>query len=187
VSSAEITVQAGAHAFGDGSHPTTVGMLAVLEAIDPMAFTPRAVCDMGAGSGILSVAVARQFGCPVVAVDIERQAIETLRENARANAVDSLIHPVHSDGFAHPAIQAAAPFDLILMNILAEPLLRLAAPAEALLAPGGVLVLSGMLAWQEPQVSEACHALGLEPAHRLTLKDWVTLVFQKPEGPESQG
>lgn len=184
MSAEQIIVQAGAHAFGDGSHPTTVGMLAALEAIDPAAFTPRTVCDMGAGSGILSVAVARQFGCPVVAVDIERQAVETLQQNARANAVDSLIRAVHSDGFAHPAIQAAAPFDLILMNILAEPLLRLAAPAETLLAPGGVLVLSGMLAWQEPQVSAAYHAIGLEPAHRLTLQDWVTLVFQKPEAIE---
>ena len=177
---ASFLLAAGAQAFGDGAHPTTASMLEVLAAIDPAAFTPRQACDMGAGSGILSMAVARRFSCPVLAVDISRQAVETLRENVASNAVDSLIRPLQADGFAHPEIQAAAPFDLILMNILAEPLLRLAVAAEAALAPGGLLVLSGMLAWQEPQIREAYQSLGLELAARLTLQDWVTLSFQKP-------
>ncbi|MFZ8477652.1 50S ribosomal protein L11 methyltransferase, partial [Staphylococcus aureus] len=83
-------------------------------------------------------------------------------------------------GFDHPQIAARAPFDLITMNILAEPLLALAAPAASHLAPGGVVIVSGMLAWQEPQIREAYQSLGLELATRLMVGDWATLGFGKP-------
>ncbi len=159
------TLEAGSKAFGDGSHPTTKMVLAAIEAIDPAAFAPRVACDMGAGSGVLSLAIAAKFGCKVAAVDIERQAVETLRANALHNGLavipfpaggglgwgcskampdpaaplpasplrgegsSGVIIPVHSDGFRHPQIESLAPFDLIVMNILAEPLLSLAADA----------------------------------------------------------
>lgn len=170
---------AGAQAFGDGNHPTTMGVLAALEAIDP-AFAPGMACDMGCGSGILAMAIARRFGCRVVAADLERQAIETVHENAAHNGLADAMIPVHSDGFRHPAITAHGPFGLITMNILAEPLLALAADAETALASGGVLILSGVLAWQEMPVRDAYLGLGLELASRLAVGDWVTLCFQKP-------
>ncbi len=175
----ELTFAAGAHAFGDGSHPTTAGVLAALEAIDPAVFTPRSACDIGCGSGLLTLAMARMFGCPVLATDIAASAVTTTCQNAAQNAVSQHVTAVQADGFAHPAITAAAPFDLIVMNILAAPLLALAADAEAHLASGGVLILSGLFQWQEPQLREAYESLGLEIATRLTLGDWVTLVFQK--------
>jgi ribosomal protein L11 methyltransferase len=174
-----ITLQAGAHAFGDGSHPTTQGVLAALEGIDPNAFAPRKALDMGAGSGIVAFAVARRFSCPVLAVDIEKQAVETLAENARVNQVMG-ITALHADGFAHPTIEKQAPFDLIVMNILAEPLVRLAAAAERHLAEGGVLVMSGILLWQETNITQTYQTLELELTARLTVGDWVTLIFQKP-------
>ena len=174
------TIAAGAGAFGDGNHPTTAGMLAALEAIDPAEFTPGIACDMGAGSGILSLAIARRFHCLVIAVDLERSAVETLRQNTEANGLDGKIIAIHSDGFRHAEITARAPYDLIVMNILAEPLLGLAADAVAMLATGGVLLLSGILVWQEAQITAAYQLLGLELATRLTLKDWVTLCWQKP-------
>lgn len=170
---------AGAQAFGDGNHPTTMGVLAALEAIDAEQFSPHIACDMGCGSGILAMAIARRFGCPVIAADLERQAIETVLENSARNGLADRIQAVHSDGFNHPDLQG--PFELITMNILAEPLLRLAADAAARLAPGGVLILSGILKWQEEQVRAAYGGLGLELATRLVVGDWVSLCFQKPE------
>lgn len=178
--STHVDIFAGADAFGDGNHPTTLGVMAALEAIDPAAFSPTRACDMGCGSGILSLAIARLFGCSVVAVDVARSAVETTRANALENGLGSQVQAVHSDGFRHPDIFRHAPFDLIVMNILAEPLLALATEAEARLAPGGVLILSGMLIWQETQLRTAYEAIGLELASRLVVGDWVTLCFAKP-------
>lgn len=172
-------IRAGADAFGDGAHPTTAMMLAALEAIDP-AFAPRIACDMGAGSGILAMAITARFACPVIAAELERQAIEILQENALHNGLEGRISAIHSDGFRHPAIRTAAPFDLIVMNILAEALLALATDAVSHLASEGVLLLSGILIWQETAIREAYAALGLELTTRLSLGDWVALGWQKP-------
>lgn len=178
--SAILHIEASAAAFGDGTHPTTAGVLAAIEAIDPAAFTPRIACDMGAGSGILSLAIVGRFGCPVVAVELERQAIDVMRKNAAENGLGDKLIAVHADGFKHPEIDARAPYDLIVMNILADPLLRLAKSAIDHLAPGGVIIVSGILQWQEAPLRDAYVSLGLELAARLTLKEWVTLSFQKP-------
>lgn len=181
-----LTLSAGAHGFGDGSHPTTRGVLALLEAIDPALFHPARALDMGAGSGILGFAIIERFACPVVAVDLEASSIETMAENARANGIarassagDQGVFLLRADGFAHPSIAAHAPYDLITMNILAEPLMRLAADAEANLAPNGVLILSGMLVWQETVIQNAYQALSLELTGRVQIGDWVTLIWQK--------
>lgn len=176
----DVTLAAGADAFGDGSHPTTQGVLAALEAIDPEAFTPRSACDIGCGSGILALGIARLFDCPVYATDIAATAVATTQENAARNGCAERIIALQADGFRHPRLTAAAPFDLIVMNILAEPLFALSADAQQHLASGGVLILSGMLVWQEPQIREVYESLGLEPTFRLTAGDWVTLVWQKP-------
>ena len=86
---------------------------------------------------------------------------------------------IHSDGFGHPEIAAHAPYDLMVMNILAEPLMRLAVEAEQALAGEGVLIISGLLQWQEPQIIDAYQCLGLELTSRIVIGDWVTLVWQK--------
>ena len=175
-----IDIAAGATAFGDGSHPTTQGVLAALKAMDPVIFAPRNACDMGAGSGILTFAVIEKFRCPVIAVDMMADAVATVKENAARNHVAALVSALQADGFDHPAITTAVPFDLIIMNILAEPLLKLAGDAERHLATDGVLILSGILQWQEAQIREAYNGLGLELTFRVVLGDWVTLVWQKP-------
>lgn len=175
----DLTLSAGAHAFGDGTHPTTRGVLEVLSGIDPALFTPRHALDMGAGSGILSFAMIEKFHCPVLAVDVEASAVAAIEENARANGVAG-ITALRADGFAHPEIRARTPYDLITMNILAEPLLRLASDAATHLAPDGVMLLSGILVWQETTIREAYQALALELTGRIQIGDWVTLVWQKP-------
>lgn len=173
-----LTLSAGAHAFGDGAHPTTRGVIEALAMIDPAEFTPRIACDMGAGSGIISFAIIEKFGCPVVAVDVEASAVATLKENAARNGIGNL-HAIHADGFNHREIAARAPYDLITMNILAEPLMRLAGEACRHLADDGVMVLSGILQWQETQITQAYASLGLTLSARLVAGDWVTLVWQK--------
>ncbi|MES2984422.1 MAG: 50S ribosomal protein L11 methyltransferase [Pseudomonadota bacterium] len=177
----DIYLHAGAQAFGDGAHPTTQGVLAALRAIDPAEFTPAMACDMGTGSGIVAFAVLAAFGCPVVAVDLAASAVAAVRENAQRNGVAARILPIHADGFDHADIAAHAPFDLLVMNILAEPLMRLCVAADTHLAAGGVLILSGILVWQETPIREAYAARGLELTSRLTVGDWVTHIWQKPE------
>lgn len=179
-----VSFAAGARAFGDGSHPTTAGVLAALEAIDPRVFSPRIACDIGTGSGILALAIARLFSCPVIATDISTEAIETIQHNAASNQLHADITTLQASGFDHPTLRATAAthggFDLIVMNILAEPLLALATDAEHHLAPEGVLILSGILVWQEESIRTAYETLGLELTSRLTLDNWVTLTWQKP-------
>ena len=169
---------AGAHAFGDGSHPTTRGVLELLANINPQIFRPHGALDIGAGSGILSFAILEKFGCPVVAVDVEASAVETINTNVRSNGVMGLT-ALRADGFNHPEIRARSPYDLITMNILAEPLLKLAHEAEAHLAAQGLLILSGILLWQEEQIREAYRGLGLELSARVVIGDWVSLAWQK--------
>lgn len=169
----ELILVAGAGAFGDGNHPTTRMALA---AIDALVDVPRIACDMGCGAGLLALRMAQKFGCMVVAADLERSAVDAVKENAARNGITGIL-PIHSDGFRHADIVAHAPYDLMVMNILAEPLLQLAHDAVGHLAPEGILILSGIMVWQEAQIMQAYQALGLELLHRLTLGDWVCLVL----------
>ena len=174
----EMELLAGAAAFGDGTHPSTRGALEALARIDPALFSPRNACDVGAGSGIISFAMAQKFGCDVLATDIAKSAVETLAHNIATNDVAS-ITPIHADGFAHPAIAARAPFDLIVMNILPAPLLKLAVAANSHLAAGGVLILAGILIANQSIIIQSYQSLDLELTSRIVIGDWVTLLWQK--------
>jgi ribosomal protein L11 methyltransferase len=185
----DITFTAGSHAFGDGTHPSTRGAIEAMSHIDPSVFRPHRILDMGAGSGILAIVATRLFNCPVVAVDIAASAVSAITENARANGIPvhpepapqdaSIIHPLHADGFHHPRVVAGGPYDLIIMNILAEQLRAMAHDAERHLAPGGVMILSGILKSKESIIIKSYQSLGLELTSRLSVADWVTLVLQK--------
>lgn len=187
-----LLIAAGADAFGDGAHPSTRGVLEALAMIDPTAFCPRRACDMGAGSGIISLALVRKFACPVVAADIAPRAVAAMRANAAHNGVACLplppggeaaaggIFPLHADGFTHPELAAHAPYDLIVMNILPVPLRQLAVDADAHLARGGVLILAGIQEANEAMIIDSYQSFELELTARLCLDGWVTLVWQKP-------
>lgn len=176
----DITFTAGSHAFGDGNHPSTRGVLEALMLIDPQAFTPANACDIGAGAGLLSFAMATRFGCPVIAVEREREAVAVLKANIHHNNFMHQITPIHADGFHHPDIAARAPYDLLVMNILPEPLLKLAVAANDHVARGGVMILSGIMIANESVIIQAYQALELEITSRIVIGDWVTLVWQKP-------
>ena len=173
-----IRIEAGL-AFGTGHHETTA---LCLQAISQIARQrrPKHILDLGCGTGVLAIAAAKLLHETVLATDIDPVAIEVARENARANAVAPLIHAAVADGFASPTIRDRAPFDLILANILAGPLTKLAPELAAALAPQGTAVLSGLLRNQEKLVLSFACAQGL--IFRRAMRDgpWSALVLQRP-------
>ncbi|MES1155130.1 MAG: 50S ribosomal protein L11 methyltransferase, partial [Pseudorhodoplanes sp.] len=141
--------------------------------------TPRRILDIGTGSGVLAIAAARRLRVPVLASDIDRQAVIAARDNARLNRAASFIETIHATGLNARRFRDDAPFDLILANILLAPLKRLAAPATRLIAPGGHIVLSGLLRADAAAALSAYGAQGLALERRIDLEGWVTLVMRR--------
>ena len=173
-----IRIEAGL-AFGTGHHETTALCLAALsELAKRRAY--RNVLDLGCGTGLLAIGAAKLWRRHVTASDIDPIAVEVTRENAVANGEGPRVTAWMADGPTHPALFRAAPFDLILANILAGPLTRLAPSIARVLAPGGTLVLSGLLKWQENLV------LAFYRPHGLTLRatrrdgSWSALILERP-------
>lgn len=167
-----------ATAFGTGGHGTTRGCLMALDGLARRR-KPRRILDMGCGSGILAIAAAKTWRRPVLAVDIDAEAVRVAGANARRNGVATLVRAIRADGFANTAISRRAPFDLILANILARPLVAMAPALARRLAPGGVAVLSGLLVEQETQLLAAYRAQRLRFVRRLILEGWCTLVLAR--------
>ena len=171
-----------ATAFGTGHHGTTRGCLL---AIDDLArrWRPRHVLDIGTGTGILAIAAARLWRVPVIASDIDASALPVARACAAAAQVAPLIRFLRAPGARHELIRRQGRCrrgaDLILANILARPLMRLAPELAALLAPGGHVVLSGLLVGQEAMVLSAWRGRGLALAGRFRLDGWSTLVLRR--------
>jgi len=142
-------------AFGTGSHPTTSLCLAALS--DLLARRPGAsVLDVGTGSGLLAIAARKLGAGRVAANDNDPKAVEVARENAAANRAAIEI-------VADPLPRIAGAFDVVVANILANTLVALAPEIAGKLAPGGVVLLSGILGPQEHEVRRAYLALGLAP------------------------
>jgi ribosomal protein L11 methyltransferase len=173
-----LEVEAG-RAFGNGRHETTHGCLLSL---DHLAKTRRfrRPLDLGCGAGVLALAMARLWRVPVLATDIDPWAVAVAKANSRINCLHPWVRPVLSDGFAHPALSTRAPFDLIVANILARPLQRLAPAIAAHLAPGGLVILSGLLVKQEVQVRTAYRVQGLSLVRRRQIGGWLTLELAAP-------
>ena len=167
-----------ATAFGTGEHQTTSGCLIALQRLAKRRRVRRAL-DMGCGSGILAFAAARLWHVPVLAVDVDREAVRIARINARANQVGRWVKAVAADGYADRRVHASGPFDLIIANILARPLVAMAKDLSAHLAPGGVAMLAGLLTHQEAQILTAHRAQGLTLVDRIAVGDWPTLVLRK--------
>jgi ribosomal protein L11 methyltransferase len=167
-------------AFGTGRHETTRGCLLELERLARAGGKVRRPLDLGCGSGILALAMARVWRVPVLAADNDDQATAVARDNSRINGTVDLVRVVKSQGFAAAAVRRRAPFDLIAANILARPLCRLAPGFARHLAPGGLAILSGLMVEQEEEVGAAQQRQGLRLARRRRLGDWSVLVFAKP-------
>jgi ribosomal protein L11 methyltransferase len=170
-----IRIEAGL-AFGTGHHETTALCLGVLSDLAKRrAFTH--VLDLGCGTGLLAIGAVKLWKRTVLASDIDPVAIEVTRENATGNGVGGAVSTFVADGLTHPRLQG--PFDLIIANILAGPLTRLARGIAGKLQPGGTLVLSGLLHNQENMVLSFYHGLRLKERRRDG--PWSALVLEKPK------
>ena len=167
-----------AQAFGTGHHETTAGCL---EAIDRLArlYWFRRALDLGSGTGVLAIAIAKRMGVPVLATDIDPVAVQTAAENARDNGTGRRVASIQADGTGHSAIARAGPYDLIVANILAGPLMQMAPGVGRLAAPGAIVVLSGLLATQALRVQSAYARAGMYAVRKLIRGDWATLVLEK--------
>lgn len=173
-----LTLDAGL-AFGSGEHGSTRGCLRALEVVARR--RPRRVLDLGTGSGILAMAAAKLLRRPVLATDIEPWSIRVAGQNAAANGVGRLVRPVLGNGWHARAVQASAPYDLVLANILARPLCRMARDLALGLAPGGTAILAGLLASQARTVLAAHRRQGLRLEAAWREGNWATLVVRKAE------
>jgi ribosomal protein L11 methyltransferase len=162
-------------AFGTGHHGTTAGCLDLLEhALDggPV----ESATDLGTGSGILAVAAARLGTARIVAVDEDPDSIAAATGNAERNGVARRIECRLGDA----AVLALDPAPLVLANLLTAAHLKLAPRYRRLLAPGGTLVLGGILDAEAGDVSDAMRARGLAPWQTRSIDDWSTLGFRAP-------
>ncbi len=173
-----IIVDAG-QAFGTGHHGTTKGCLIALDRV-LQTRSPENALDLGCGSGVLALAIAKVSKRIVRASDIDPIAVTVTLENAKRNGVGPLVRAVTAPGFQHDTLKRHAPYDLIVANILARPLVRLATEMFTHMAPGGTLLLSGLMQTQEPWVRNAYAAAGFRYKRRLPLDEWATLEFVAP-------
>jgi ribosomal protein L11 methyltransferase len=161
-------------AFGTGEHATTRGCLMALQHL-----RPRRVLDMGTGTGILAIAAAHAGARRVLAVDVDSGSVRVARVNIRRNGLAARVAAFHGDGYRDRRIEAVGRFDLVLANILARPLVRMAPALARALAPGGTAILSGLLQRQEPLVLAAHRAQHLALERRIAIEGWHTLVLRK--------
>ncbi|VAW20843.1 Ribosomal protein L11 methyltransferase [hydrothermal vent metagenome] len=167
-----------AQAFGTGHHETTTSCLeAIFMALKTK--SPKTMIDVGSGSGVLAIALAKRLNRPVIASDIDPVAVQATLENARLNNVASLITAIEAQGLEHNAIDANAPFDLIVANILAKPLTELAPTAGRLAAQGAAIILSGILTRQAASVIAAYTKQQMALKQRFILGQWTTLLMEK--------
>ena len=171
-----------ATAFGTGNHATTRGCLSALDqlASRPRRLPPGPVLDLGCGTAILGMAAAKRLRRPVIAADIDPVAVTMARYNVAQNRLGSLVKPIRSRGYARHEIRRGGPYSLILANILARPIARMAPACARHLARGGYAVLSGLLTTQERPVIAAHRQQGLILTERYRLDGWSTLVVRRP-------
>ena len=165
-------------AFGTGHHETTALCLSVLSDLARGQAAFQNVLDLGTGTGLLAIGAAKLWKKRVLASDIDPVAVEVTRENARANGVAPWVLAAVADGLDNPLLKNGAPYDLIVANILAGPLTRLAPSITRALAPGGTLLLSGLLRNQELLVTSFYPRLRLIDRRRMG--PWSALVLERP-------
>ncbi|MCR4269104.1 50S ribosomal protein L11 methyltransferase [Nitratireductor sp. ZSWI3] len=172
-----IEIEAGL-AFGTGHHGTTAGCLKAISDVLKRE-RPRTALDLGAGSAVLAIAIAAMARIPVLATDIDPVATRVAAENVRLNGVGSLVETHTAPGFHHRIFAEKRPFDLIVANILARPLMGLAPDMARHLSPGGTLILSGILERQRRAVIAAYQNQGFRHMRTEAREGWVTIQMKR--------
>jgi ribosomal protein L11 methyltransferase len=167
-----------AEAFGTGHHETTSGCLEAIDRLSKRFWFARPI-DIGTGTGVLAIAMAKRLRVPVLATDIDPVAVRTTVENARDNGAGALVKTLQADGLASARIVQDAPYDLLVANILAAPLVTLAPGIGRIALPGAAIVLSGLLATQALRVQLAYARAGMVLTRKLIRGEWATLVLEK--------
>jgi ribosomal protein L11 methyltransferase len=164
-------------AFGTGHHGTTRGCLLLLDQV-LKACRPRRVLDVGTGTGVLAIAAAKALRVKVLASDIDPLSVRVARDNARLNASRNCVTTIEATGFSAPQFANRGPFDLVLANILANPLRQMATSMASHLAPSALVILSGLLPHQAQSVIAAYRARGLVLQRHLQIEGWSSLLMR---------
>jgi ribosomal protein L11 methyltransferase len=165
-------------AFGTGHHGTTRGCLLLLDDV-LKASRPKRVLDLGTGTGVLAIAAAKALRVKVLASDIDPLAVRVARDNARLNGTGDLVETIRATGFSALEFTKHGPFDLVLANILANPLRQMATPMARHLAPSARVILSGLLPHQGQSVIAAYRVRGLVLKRQLQIEGWSSLLMQR--------
>ena len=170
-----------AMAFGTGHHGTTLGCLKALDHLLDQDFAAKTVADIGCGTAVLAMAAARVWGeATILASDIDQVAVDVAEANMDANGMKGAVTCLEAAGFDAPALNAAAPYDLIFANILKGPLIALSPDVAAHMAPAGYAILSGILNEQADDVISVYAENGVNLVKRDEIGEWTTLILQKP-------
>lgn len=165
-------------AFGTGHHGTTKGCLLIFDDLIKDGLAPLNALDLGCGAGILSIAYAKALGAPILATDMDADAVNVTRDNSALNHVSPFIDAHLSEGFAHHIFQQKK-FDFIFANILAGPLMNMAKDISAHMSAGGHIILSGILTPQSEDVKKAFQTQGLIIISQRDVEGWTSLLAQK--------
>ncbi|ACB83089.1 ribosomal L11 methyltransferase [Methylorubrum populi BJ001] len=165
-------------AFGTGHHGTTLGCLRALVA-ELKQRRPARILDVGTGTGILGFAAAKALHTPVVAGDLDPEAVTTARGNARLNGLGPYMRLYTAPGVRHALADRSRRFDVVFANILARPLKRLAPTLTAVVADDGVLILSGLIERDVPGVLSTYRHRGFHLARSGVIEGWATLVLRR--------
>jgi len=165
-------------AFGTGHHGTTRGCLVLLDHV-LKAWRPRRVLDLGTGTGVLAIAAAKTLRTKVLASDIDPLSARIANENAGLNGAGNWVQAIRANGFSAPQFASRGPFDLVLANILANPLRQMATPMARHLAPQALVILSGLLPHQAQSVIAAYRARGLVLVRQLRIEGWSSLLMRR--------
>ncbi len=180
-----ILIDAG-EAFGTAHHATTYGCLTAIDRLTRRrAFSN--VLDLGSGSGVLAIAVSRVLPrARILATDIDHQSVVVAASNMRQNGAGARVKVAYADGVGAPVVRNRAPFDLVIANILAGPLIALSGDIATIAEPGAALVLSGLLTPQAPAVIATYVASGFDLVAHDRVTGWSTLTLARRAPPRRQ-
>ena len=166
-------------AFGTGKHETTAMCLQALEKLFSSGVKCNTALDVGTGSGILAIAIAKMWLCEVIATDLDELALSTANNFFQINEVSTHIKPLISEGFNN--INKKNQYNIIVANILLQPLLSMMNDFAECLLDGGYLILSGILWQQKDSLIEKSKQFNFQVVELIKNNDWACVVFRKIE------